>query len=689
MDLTIPQAKIAEANNRFRVINCGRRFGKTTLAVEEIKGKAYCKQNRIAYIAPTYQQARDIAWEMLKKELRAITKKVNESRLELLIKNQNSEESIIVLRGWESIETLRGQQFDFIVIDEVASMRNFWLAWQEVIRPTLTDTRGEVMFISTPKGFNHFYDLFNLEATDKNFKSFHFTTYDNPFIDPEELEEAKGQMTEDRFAQEYLADFRKQEGLVYKEFNREKHLYDELPPATMRKVAGIDFGYTNPAAVLEIHTDGEWFYIENEWYKKGRTEAQIAEYTAQCGFKSVYPDPESPSAIEELRRKGLNVREVVKGKDSVASGIQRVRELLLSGQLQVNRRCLNTINEFEMYCYEEDEPDRDQKEKPFKANDHCLVGDTMITMAYGGELPLKNIKIGDMVKTEHGINKVLLSRLTRKNADIYEIELSNGYKLKGTGDHKIFTNRGKIAIDALRYDDIIKVLSSDKISLWKRQSSLIIKNIIGMASIIRQLGGMIMVERDYIKQYGYITKDQSHRDFIFTTRTEMQETINYLILDLLKLTNIYQNTLEEIGQKKSLEKKSGKISKISDTLLKSGTHQIKESNGTLYTVKELGQIGNQLVKIAKYVEKNIKHISPQDQDFAITIVKRKRCGKEDVYNLTVVNEHNYYANGILVKNCLDAIRYVISMIIEPINHERDEIIGLYENRLDNIDNELV
>ena len=81
--LTLAQHQIASDTHRFRVINCGRRFGKTTLAVEEIKGFALAKNSRIAYIAPTYQQARDIAWAMLVKELKPIIIKVNESRLKL------------------------------------------------------------------------------------------------------------------------------------------------------------------------------------------------------------------------------------------------------------------------------------------------------------------------------------------------------------------------------------------------------------------------------------------------------------------------------------------------------------------------------------------------------------------------------------------------------------------------------
>src|SRR3989339_260596 len=117
MILTPKQNEIAEDTHRYRVLNTGRRFGKTTLAVEEIKGVALSKNARICYIAPTYQQARDIAWQMLLKELKPIIIKANESRLEIPVKNLIKGQSLIQLKGWEAIETLRGQAFDFIVID--------------------------------------------------------------------------------------------------------------------------------------------------------------------------------------------------------------------------------------------------------------------------------------------------------------------------------------------------------------------------------------------------------------------------------------------------------------------------------------------------------------------------------------------------------------------------------------------
>ena len=363
-----PTQKIVALDpHRFRVLRCGRRWGKTTLAIDQMKGRAAVSNSKIAYLSNTYQQSRDIAWEQLKRDcINAGT--LNEARLEIKLVNGSQ----IVLRGWESVETLRGQAFDLIVVDEVASMNNFWVNWQEVLRPTLTDTRGEAIFISTPKGFNHFYDLCNLELTDKDFKTFHFTSYENPYIPKDEIDRAKETLPPDRFAQEYEASFQKTKGLVYKEFSRDKHLYETLPEIRLQKLVGTDFGYRNPAAVLEIRFDGEMVWVNDEWYKTERTDAQIADYVKACNFEAVYPDPENSGGIEEMRRKGVNVREVMKGKGSVRAGIQMIRELLIRNKLKINKRCVNLISEFEMYSYDENRNERNEQEDPIKANDHAL-----------------------------------------------------------------------------------------------------------------------------------------------------------------------------------------------------------------------------------------------------------------------------------------------------------------------------
>ena len=369
--VTIAQDQIAKDRHRFRVINCGRRFGKTTLAIEEIKGFAIARKTRICYIAPTIQQARDIAWAMMLTELKPIIVKAVESpSREITVKNLKGTTSLIQLRGWEAIETLRGQQFDFIVIDEVASMRNFWLNWQEVIRPTLTDTRGQVMFISTPKGFNHFYDLYNLEDKDQDYKSFHFTSYDNPFLPVEELDKAKLEIPEDRFAQEYLADFRKTEGLVYKEFDRTRHVTEEQPKQIVRTMAGIDWGHTNPASVHRYREDRDGHYwIDSEYYKTGRTTEQIIDFAKTFSPQEVYPDPAEPDRVEMANSSGLNVMQVSK---DIEAGIDSVKTLFKQNRIHIHPDCKNLILELETYHYPERKPGQNENETPVKENDHGM-----------------------------------------------------------------------------------------------------------------------------------------------------------------------------------------------------------------------------------------------------------------------------------------------------------------------------
>jgi PBSX family phage terminase large subunit len=367
------QKKIALDQTRFRILNCGRRFGKTTLAIEEIKGRALFKTARIAYIAPTYQQARDIVWEMLKKELGQIATNINESRLEVKVPNHLGGESHIVLRGWESIESLRGQQFDFLIIDEVASMRNFWIGWQEVLRPTLTDTVGDAMFISTPKGYNHFYTLYNKQDSDSDYKSFRYTSYDNPYLNKEEIDKAKLELPENKFAQEYLADFRKVEGLVYV-------LQDEavISPLdkdikTEKRIMGIDWGFRNPAAIwIGYLRDKVWYTVE-DWKMGSRTTAEIIQVVnnkiKEHLITQVYPDPAEPDRIEECRRAGIPVYNACK---DIEGGISYIQGLIRENRFKVGNNCTNFLEEINTYQYPEGVDGKPDKEVPEKMNDHLM-----------------------------------------------------------------------------------------------------------------------------------------------------------------------------------------------------------------------------------------------------------------------------------------------------------------------------
>jgi len=111
------QKEIVKCNNRFRVVCAGRRFGKSTLAIEEMFWHATTSDNaRVCYIAPTHQSARDIVWNQLKKRVVDVASNINETRLEMTVKNNTGTTSFIALRSWDAVETLRGQFFNFIVL---------------------------------------------------------------------------------------------------------------------------------------------------------------------------------------------------------------------------------------------------------------------------------------------------------------------------------------------------------------------------------------------------------------------------------------------------------------------------------------------------------------------------------------------------------------------------------------------
>ncbi len=400
------QSKIASDKHRFRVVDAGRRLGKTLLAVYEMYAKAITKDGtKVAYIAPTYQQARDIAWLELRRACDSVTKDVNESRLEILVHTIDGGTGTISLRGWESIETLRGQAFDFVVIDEIASMRGWDARWNEVVRPTLTDRKGHGLFISTPKGYNHFYELFKKAETDSDYASFRFTTYDNPHIPVEEIDKAKQELSENQFAQEYLADFRKLEGLVYDFPDEQVYRLDDATTAQLLRypdkvVAGLDWGFNHPTAIVVAKVKDARFYVVDEWKQSGKTTPEIIkkalEFKQKHGVTMWYPDPARPDQIEEFKRGGLNCGEVSK---EIPMGIGLVAGLMKSKRFFVASHCNELLDELAQYRYEETPDGKPGKEVPVKENDDMV--DAMRYMCVGYR-PLEPERILAMQRRPRG-----------------------------------------------------------------------------------------------------------------------------------------------------------------------------------------------------------------------------------------------------------------------------------------------
>src|SRR3990167_5951345 len=197
------QLEVAKDEHRFKVICAGRRSGKSVLARLTLLKWALEKAGTYYLVSPTYRQAKSIHWTELRKEVpRDWILKSNETELYITLKNG----STIELKGAENPDALRGVKLRGLVIDEIASIRNWEWLWSEVLRATLTDYEAPVLFISTPKGYNHFFDLYNLgqdnnssDGTPSQYKSFRYTSYDNPYIPEREIDNAKKELTEDTF----------------------------------------------------------------------------------------------------------------------------------------------------------------------------------------------------------------------------------------------------------------------------------------------------------------------------------------------------------------------------------------------------------------------------------------------------------------------------------------------------------
>ena len=377
MQLTSKQEEAIRSKARYKVLNFGRRSGKTTELAYEALGTALSKKNgKITYYAQTFDDARTIAWDIFLDVFGKSVVKKNETLLEITVKNTKGGTSKIFLNGWESVVTSekgRGTENHLLLLDEVAYCRGFNNYWDKVLEPTLLTTRGRVVFASTPNGFNDFYELSNKAMNNDDWFYLHATSYDNPHNDPEDLKRLREEKTPDAFAQEYLADFRKQEGLVFKEFNRAIHLFVKMGTEPIIDIGGVDFGFVNPTGVIRVKKDKRgtsWVY--EELYKTGMTDAQTAEFVATLELQKVYPDPENAGAIQELNNRRVNVELVHKGKDSVKKGISKMRELFKQRRLRIHKDSMNLIWEIERYSYPQSKVEKEPDELPEHKDCHLI-----------------------------------------------------------------------------------------------------------------------------------------------------------------------------------------------------------------------------------------------------------------------------------------------------------------------------
>ena len=199
---------------RFKIVAAGRRTGKSRLAAWLLIVNALdAGKGHVFYVAPTQGQARDIMWQTLLELGNPVIVSSHINNLQIKLING----ATISLKGADRPETMRGVSLKFLVMDEYADMKPE--VFEQILRPALADQKGNALFIGTPMGRNHFYELYQYAELDDDptYKAWHFTSYDNPLLDEDEINVAKKSMSSYAFRQEFMASFEARGSEMFKE----------------------------------------------------------------------------------------------------------------------------------------------------------------------------------------------------------------------------------------------------------------------------------------------------------------------------------------------------------------------------------------------------------------------------------------------------------------------------------------
>jgi len=372
MALSPAQRLIADAPFRFRVAVCGRRFGKTHLAIRELAKYASKPDQKCWYVAPTYRMAKQIVWKKLKKKLLSINwvKQVREQDLTLELVNGSE----ISLRGADNYDSLRGVGLSFICCDEVADMHPE--VWYEVLRPTLSDTGGHALFLGTPKGMNWFKDLFDNAQTKNNWVSFQFTTLQGNNVPLEEIEAARQDLDTRTFKQEYEATFANFSGIVAYAFGQHNIMPAEPVAPTEPLILGTDFNVNPMSCVVMRRTKDGLHAIDEIVIASSNTNELVDEIRNRYPRNAitVYPDPagvqrktsaNGNTDIKILENAGFQVRyhrqhPLVKDRINAANSLFHLRDDGLT-RFSIDSKCKTTIKSLQQFCYKEGTqiPDKD------------------------------------------------------------------------------------------------------------------------------------------------------------------------------------------------------------------------------------------------------------------------------------------------------------------------------------------
>ena len=368
MPLTQPQLNIFDDPARFRVAVCGRRFGKSFLAIWEIARAARQPNQRVLYIAPSYRQAKSIIFDPLIEQLtkRNWVKRVNQSELSITLINGSK----IELRSADAADSMRGLSGSFAVLDEVAFMDK--TVWTDVVRPLLSDQEGGALFITTPQGQNWVYDLYLQGETLDDWSSYQYTTLDGGQVSAEEVEAAKRDLDDNTFRTEYLADFTSTSRLIYYAFDKKENI--RAFDGEIKQIwVGADFNIDPVSAVIATPRGNTLHVFDEIVMYNSNTHELAEEIRNRYGVVTIYPDPagaarktssRGKSDHDILREFGHMVkspRSHSKVKDRNAVVNSMLKNAAGERKLFVDPKCKKLIESLAKHQYKSDTmvPDKD------------------------------------------------------------------------------------------------------------------------------------------------------------------------------------------------------------------------------------------------------------------------------------------------------------------------------------------
>lgn len=589
-------------------------------------------------------------------------------------------------------QKIRGRKRNVLYCNEANEIS--YLEWQQLVMRT---TQFSIVDYNPS-----FTDEHWLCGLNKDPRTYHFiSTYkDNPFLEQTIIDEIESLQHKNKtlwtvygLGQQAMA-----EGIIFPKFD----IVDEFPMFADRVAAGLDFGYAqDPTAIVRCGIVDNNLYLDEQCYRTHMLANEIIRELKRIGLH-VYADSADPRLIQEIANAGIVIYPADKYKGSIMGGLTKMMEY----RLCVTKRSVNLIKELRNYVYDQDKDGRLINE-PIDAYNHCFTGETMIETLCGSKR-IDTISVGDYVLTSNGYQRVskFFDNGCRKILHIKIFFRNFVVEIKATPEHKFKTTRGWKQLKDLTRTDVLYTC----------------KSLMGKSIVYTMENGISLVEQNgFTEKCGNPIMGTYQKAITSITKIKIHGIMKSAILNLSKVIPMSRCT-----QMNKLKKRALMILKsawaMQGHLRTSGMELMKAKNGIVNTLKSSEKICSPKYIRVCGVEKNFSLFHSETTSFVQTSVKQhldtiqelttkheNANGVErnlsqtniaaqssvaevvaenmlqaseikkieivseevaNVYDLEVENMHEFFANGVLVHNCIDGIRYyvlgkILGRILKP------------------------